>query len=867
MTGRQKRWRLGVALAMSLGALWLGAAARGGQWPIPPVPDNAYAVVRPGQNPLVKPNSKVPPPTIVWEKVQVRKDHPRLWITRENKAEWVRRAKGHPSYELFQRAVETGDPLALALMYQITGRDAYARKAIEALLDGTAGATHAPFVFDWTYDAMTEVQRREAVERLWAIIQLDRASGWPRCSKYTSYPVDPRPSQTPPDQWPAFYNWTFHDQDWVRDQAPTFFALIALAHHHPRAEEGVRNFWEYSIKDATLFFDHLRDGSYWQGYYWWITAKIKQTHQMLTAMKTACGIDYTDPIKHPWLANVGRWLLYCSDPWRNRVIFNYGDGEMAPMDPRTRASLLASNSLVRDPRVQWLIDTGCPEARFWDDEILYHDPTVTPVAPSKLPPSRAFPGTNLVVMRSSWDANAVWASVRWMDWYDMHGHADCASFLIYCKSPVAPDTGFYDPGSFHRGNYGSRTIAHNTITVRDPKANLPLNDGCQRMKEQRTWSWAVGQAAWVYNQDAQDRGDLLAFQHHRLYDYCAGDATMAYRREHLKEFIRQCVFLRPGVFIVFDRVETTRPDLEKRWLMHLVGEPKIDGKLLRAEVKGHIEDYDGGLTVSRGSGGATLRCHTLLPAQRRLRRVGGAIPNVPTKLLCRVPRTRHRMGSGSRWLFTDPLILYYNDPITGTKRPAICFERDTPTDVEYEVTDKELYLKFDAYERGRITEVRFQLADFATLLELVCEIGRKSIWHVPLHYLPGYEYYNEGMNYAPAYRRGVWEAPRDTAAELFGSPNDHGSWRLEVYPAKPAARDVFLNVIQVLPADGAEIASVKLRDDADRAQVTVVVAGMIYTVAFDKAGKVAGHIRISDTEGKVLAEAPLAAKVVQKDAW
>jgi hypothetical protein len=467
-------------------------------------------------------------------------------------------------------------------------------------------------------------------------------------------------------------------------------------------------------------------------------------------------------------------------------------------------------------------------------------------------------------MRSAWDASALWASVRWADWFDIHCHADAGSFILYCKSPLAPDCGYYCQGAFHKANYYYRSVAHNTLTVRDPQAKVPLNDGCQRLQDERTWSWAIGAAAWLYRQEVHDTGDLLAFETHDLYDYCAGEAAMAYRREHLKEFVRQCVFLRDGLFVIFDRVETTRADLEKRWLLHLVGEPRVGGKLLRAEAKGHLEDYDAGPVVSRGNGGAILQCHTLLPAQRRVRKVGGVISDVPVSALIRVPRTQHRMGTGSRWAWSDPLILYYNDPLTGKKQPAICFERNSPTIVEYRVTDSQLYMKFDAYERGRVQEITLDLADYKTLLDLVCAIGRENLWHVALHYLPGYQCYSQGMNYAPAYRIGVWRKPRDHAPQLYGAPDDHGSWRVEVYPAKPAKRDYFLHVIRVLPAPGAEEGSVRLSDAPDRAETTIVLGDRVYTIAFDKTGEVGGRIRVTDAAGKVLANAPFATKVVQK---
>jgi len=864
MPGRNAMsWAI-VIVAACAGMVGAGAPAGGGQWPIAPVPANAYSVVRPNQNPLVKPDAKVPAPTIVWEKIKVRPDHPRLVFNKDTKEAFAKRLVGHPATKVLRDNVKQGDPVACAFMWQMAGNRAHADTAIKALLDGKLRHWARLYVFDWTYDAMTEAQRAEAIEQLWATVMLDRASGWPRCSPFTGFPDDPRPSETAPARWAPFYNWTFHDQDWARSQATSFVALVVLAGHRPRAEEAVRNYWEYSLKDAALFFDYLHDGSYWQGYYWSITAKVSMIVDLFDVMRTACNVDYLDPAKHPYLGNISRWLLYCCDPWRKQTMFAYGDGGGPVVENRAYRSIRASNSLVHDPYVEWFLNTMFTHSLDWLDELRYHDYNVRPIAPTKLPPSRAFPGTGLATMRSGWHANAVWASVRWADWFGIHCHNDVGSFILYCKSPLVPDTGYYS-AAYHAGNYYRRSIAHNTFTIRDPKARLPINDGDQRGAEKRTWSFAVGTAAWVYNQESTDRGDLTAFETHKLYDYCAGDGTMAYSRDMVKEFNRQTVFLRDGVFLVFDRVETTRPDLEKRWLMHLVGEPRINGKLRKAHVRGHIEDYDGSLTISRGRLGATIRCHTLLPAKRILRRVGGPIPNIPVSTIVRVPRTRHRMGTGSRWAWSDPLLLYYNDPLTKKKVPFLCIARDSPTLAEYEVTDSEFYLKLDAYERGRVDEVRVKLSDCKTLLDLVAEVGKHQFWHVRTHYLPGYEYYNQGMNYSPAYNRGGWTNMREEAPELLGAPNDKGAWRIEVYPDKPATRDYFLNVIRVQPTDDAPAGDVHMDDSPDRAEARVVLRGKTYSITFAKKGPVGGHIRITDTAGKVLANRDFGRKIVQKE--
>jgi heparin/heparan-sulfate lyase len=61
------------------------------------------------------------------------------------------------------------------------------------------------------------------------------------------------------------------------------------------------------------------------------------------------------------------------------------------------------------------------------------------------------------------------------------------------------------------------------------------------------------------------------------------------------------------VVIVFDRVESTRPELEKKFLLHTVNEPSVEGRLSVAE-----------------NGGGRLSTLTLLPADAKLQLVGGA---------------------------------------------------------------------------------------------------------------------------------------------------------------------------------------------------------------------------------------------------
>ena len=828
-----------------------GAAAR------PPL-----AVLRPEHNPLARPGGRVPVPTIVWDDIRVRPDHPRLLFTRDTLPALRERFRRHRHREAIARTAQGGGPVACALLYQLTGRRAYAESAVEKLLNGRVHSPAVAYVYDWTYDAMSAAQREEATACLQDLVFVDRSTGWPRPSPYTGFPDDPRPSDVSPDEWLSFYNWTFHDRDWARAYAGLFARMIALAHHAPRMAEGVRNYWEYSLKDPTLFYDHLRDGSSYQGHFWSVTERIEQIVRVFTHVQTATGLDYLDPKAHPYLSNVGRWLLYASAPSEGRVLLNYGVGSMRPIP---RSALLASNSLARDPHVAWLLESASPKRCDWLVEFLYDDAKVTPEPPDRLPPARAFPGTGLAIMRSGWSARDPWVAIRFADWWDTHNHPDVGSFIIYCKSPLVPDSGHYCSIGLHR-TYSASTIAHNTITVRDPSIKDAYYCGGQRGRDVRVWSFAIGRAAWVYHQDKHERGELLAFQTHPLYDYCAGEGHRAYRPDHVQEFLRQSVFLRDGVFVVFDRVEATRAGLETRWLMHLVGEPRISGSPVHTQVKGHIEDYDGALTVSQGRKRSVLRIHTLLPDQHRIRRVGGAVPNVPASALVRVPPAKHRMGTGSRWSWTDPLFLYYRDPASGRKLAAIAFERNSPTDLDYEISDTHLYMKFAAYERGRVDELRLRLADYPNILQLVRDIAVRKLWHLRVHYLPGYQYYLNGVNYSPHYGVDAWKDIAARAPELLGKPNDYGAWRIEVRPATQSKRTYFLHAIRILPTPEDEPGDVEHRETRDAAEVTIRLKGKTYTITFRKTGKPGGHVRVADGTGAVLVDRPFA-QAIRQQPW
>jgi hypothetical protein len=86
--------------------------------------------------------------------------------------------------------------------------------------------------------------------------------------------------------------------------------------------------------------------------------------------------------------------------------------------------------------------------------------------------------------------------------------------------------------------------------------------------------------------------------------------------------------------VIFDRVQSLDPSWRKAWLCHFQGKPEVmGGKLVAAEIPGHIEDFDGGTVQTTWADGVLqppnpadpgrLFIKTFLPKKHIIRRIGG----------------------------------------------------------------------------------------------------------------------------------------------------------------------------------------------------------------------------------------------------
>ncbi|HEU5077620.1 MAG TPA: heparinase II/III family protein [Opitutaceae bacterium] len=327
-----------------------------------------------------------------------------------------------------------------------------------------------------------------------------------------------------------------------------------------------------------------------------------------------------DCVYFPWETRLPLFWIYGRQG--NGLYANTGDAYTLSGDFSSyRMQLVIAAGILKDRRARWLLPPS--EIRF--DEILYGDKHVEPLAPdapqAPLPLARNFGHAGVVIARDRWDEGTTLLQFRSVPFYSSnHHHRDENSFTIDYRGPLAIDSGVYDEtdGSKKGGysgphwlNYFTRTIAHNAITVRDPAQQMKVsetpvtNDGGQIFREEptRLKDLLPGGSAHL--------DGITHFRDTADYTLASGDATKAYDATRVRLAQRDIVYLRNTgrphpIIVVFDRVQSTQPAFEKRFLLHTVNEPVVHDRL----------------TVTENHG-ARLSCLTLLPSDAKLMLVGG----------------------------------------------------------------------------------------------------------------------------------------------------------------------------------------------------------------------------------------------------
>ena len=209
-------------------------------------------------------------------------------------------------------------------------------------------------------------------------------------------------------------------------------------------------------------------------------------------------------------------------------------------------------------------------------------------------------GFGLLLMRSGKEETDTYASFRFGSSQENHQHYDELSFIIYKHNFLALDAGSRTETAHHH-NFAAQSVAHNTLLIHEPKEAMP--------NFWKPWGFKPDGITY-YNHGGQlynNRAQSIALQSTEDFIYAAGDATKSYADVKSKEVTRQFVYLKPDLFVIYDRVTSVKETQVKEFLLHFQNEPqKLSNGTWRA-------DHDGRLYVQ-----------TLLPENANFNVVGGA---------------------------------------------------------------------------------------------------------------------------------------------------------------------------------------------------------------------------------------------------
>jgi len=251
-----------------------------------------------------------------------------------------------------------------------------------------------------------------------------------------------------------------------------------------------------------------------------------------------------------------------------------------------------------------------------------NDPELTSENIGNMPLTKYFDSPiGAMIARTGWqDGVSSEGAIAFMKmkeiWFANHDQLDSGHFQLYYKGILASDSGNYTGGQYgsdHDLGYNKRSVAHNTVVVRDgvgykygsvvsyDGGQVPINNGDQS-----------GNLADFMPNTERNTGKVTGYQFgpdpiEPEYTYLEGDITKAYNSNSVSDFERNFMFFNmkndehPAALVVFDRVTSTNANFQKAWLLHGINQPVVNGN--RTVFRNDQYGYNGKMTVD-----------TLLPA-------------------------------------------------------------------------------------------------------------------------------------------------------------------------------------------------------------------------------------------------------------
>lgn len=245
--------------------------------------------------------------------------------------------------------------------------------------------------------------------------------------------------------------------------------------------------------------------------------------------------------------------------------------------------------------------------------ICVYNPEVANKNRKELPLTRYFPSPRgAMIARTGWedgiDSPAVVAFMN-LEKYNFtnHDHLDAGHFQIYYKGILANDSGSYNSyGSAHDRGYYKRSVAHNTLAVRNPEKATTFQGYSTYDGGQRSPKNGADAGIELLGNEEYKFSEILGYEFgpddkEPDYNFLSGNLTNAYYKETVDNYERSFMFYNlkdeehPAAMVVFDRVTSQSAGFEKAWLLHGPTEPTVDKN--RTVFVNDENGYNGKMTV------------------------------------------------------------------------------------------------------------------------------------------------------------------------------------------------------------------------------------------------------------------------------
>ncbi|PIE89358.1 MAG: hypothetical protein CR997_11560 [Acidobacteria bacterium] len=592
--------------------------------------------------------------------LSINASHPRIYLSPQKLAQLQARAvTGNPRWDQLVLEAQAADAHmhTKALVGLLTNSDSLQDSAVQDAIDLMNQAGDYPtktgdiaLVYDWCYSRLSTQQIQNFVSYFnsWAQDNLDNpySSDVPGWGNY----------------WPRF-SYSF------------LLAGLASFGDNPRAQEWMDEYRKNRFQAFDIdILNRIAEGGAWpEGMiYDWIAnlslvraiqAWLSATGENLFLSSSWFKERLPFLLIHRWPGLASEWGYeyhpYASigDSERNRgAIGNYERImnlillEQFPDEPLSRQlhAYMASGT------------TANSDTFLYHDEFMWFDPDLVPEQPQlKTHYAR---GTGTVIMRSGWpdgaedtDPSATHIMFQCGDHFTYHQHYDQNSFTLFKYNDLALDSGVYsgDGLSYHDRDYYVRTIAHNTLIVRNPtedfsdsRPEATTNDGGQRSVYPATRSPQTVEY-FDLHQTHYETGNITRFEDHEAFTYALGDATHAYNNPtynqamdtdlsgntaKVSRFLRSFCYLRevsgyPGsgdYVVMLDRVGVVHAAYSgenTKLLFHTFNEPQVNGTPQTVSAGETL--YTQASQVTSANDPGKLFINFIHPEQVHIRKVGG----------------------------------------------------------------------------------------------------------------------------------------------------------------------------------------------------------------------------------------------------